>query len=97
MATCKCLQILLFAGKNIVLPCRTIGNPQPNVIWLDPNNEVINGRKDSRIMVHATGELSIQHIIWKDMGPYTCIAENELGRDRIKTFVYPMLVRIVIQ
>ena len=37
------------------------------------------------------GDLLIKGINWEDnMGLYTCVAENQYGRDEVKTFLYPV-------
>ncbi|KAK5643519.1 hypothetical protein RI129_007364 [Pyrocoelia pectoralis] len=78
-------------GSNIELPCKAIGNPTPDLIWLDPSERVVTTTSDSRISVLQNGELSIRGIKWDDMGVYTCVARNSLERDSISTFLYPML------
>lgn len=40
----------------------------------------------------SSGELIIQDLRWSDMGQYTCVARNALGKDFIETFVYPTIV-----
>jgi hypothetical protein len=39
-----------------------------------------------------SGDLVISEIRWADMGKYTCVAENKLGRDTATTFLYPLKV-----
>ncbi|KAJ8951134.1 hypothetical protein NQ318_021578 [Aromia moschata] len=77
-------------GTDVILPCRFVGNPKPNLIWIDPNGKVIEN--DDRFTVLPEGELRIRSILWSDMGGYTCAVENTLGEDSIETFLYPMQV-----
>ncbi|KAF5291795.1 hypothetical protein FQA39_LY14283 [Lamprigera yunnana] len=77
-------------GSDIALPCRAVGNPTPDVIWLDPSERVIAGN-DGRLSILADGELRIRSIRWDDMGVYTCVARNSVAQDTVSTFLYPML------
>jgi hypothetical protein len=38
----------------------------------------------------------INNLSWKEMGEYTCRAENELGSDAGATFLYPLLVLLFL-
>ncbi|KAF2896358.1 hypothetical protein ILUMI_09821 [Ignelater luminosus] len=78
-------------GSDIVLPCKAVGNPIPDIIWLDPSERVISSANDGRLSILADGELRIRSIRWDDMGVYTCVARNAVAQDSISTFVYPML------
>lgn len=78
-------------GSDIVLPCKAVGNPIPEIIWLDPSERVIGGTNDGRLSILSDGELRIRSIRWDDMGVYTCVARNSATQDSISTFLYPML------
>ncbi|XP_031341702.1 neural/ectodermal development factor IMP-L2-like [Photinus pyralis] len=78
-------------GNHIELPCKAVGNPIPDIIWLDPSERIINPASDGRISVLGNGELSIRGMKWDDMGVYTCVARNSVEHDSISTFVYPMM------
>lgn len=75
-------------GTNVVLPCRTFGNPKPSQMWFDPEGQAIG--EEGRVSVLSEGELSIRSLSWDDMGAYTCIVRNMVGQDKVETFVYPM-------
>ncbi|KAJ8976596.1 hypothetical protein NQ317_005786 [Molorchus minor] len=75
-------------GTDVILPCRFVGNPKPNLYWLDNNNKIIEN--DERFTILPDGELRIRNILWTDMGGYTCVVENSVGEDSIETFLYPM-------
>ncbi|KAB0791232.1 hypothetical protein PPYR_03032 [Photinus pyralis] len=78
-------------GSDIALPCRAVGNPTPDVLWLDPSERVVSSTADGRLSILSDGELRIRSIRWDDMGVYTCVARNTLAQDSISTFLYPML------
>ncbi|KAK4877951.1 hypothetical protein RN001_010457 [Aquatica leii] len=80
-------------GSDIAIPCKAIGNPTPDIIWLDPSERVIGGSSDGRLSILADGELRIRSIRWDDMGVYTCVARNSVAQDTISTFLYPMLLQ----
>lgn len=77
-------------GKNVLLPCEVSGWPRPNVYWLDVDGNIINN-ENPRYKVQESGELAIQSLHWNDMGSYTCIAKNQLSKDSISTFLYPVV------
>lgn len=37
-----------------------------------------------------SGDLFISEISWDDMGTYTCVAQNNLGSDKVESFLYPV-------
>lgn len=77
-------------GSNVLIPCKAIGRSRPEIYWTDNSNTVITGQ-DPRIKVLPTGELLISGLKWSDMGQYTCIARNSVGKDALQTFVYPVI------
>ncbi|KYB26923.1 Neural/ectodermal development factor IMP-L2-like Protein [Tribolium castaneum] len=79
-------------GTNVILPCRTLGNPKPSQMWIDPQGQII-GENDLRVSALPDGSLSIRSLSWADMGVYTCVARNMVGQDSVETFLYPMKVQ----
>lgn len=75
-------------GSNVVLPCKAIGRPRPEVYWMI-SDEIVTGQ-DPRIKVLPTGELLIANLKWEDMGAYKCIARNSVSNDTTETFIYPL-------
>ncbi|XP_059912470.1 Down syndrome cell adhesion molecule a [Gadus macrocephalus] len=70
--------------RDIVLPCKAVGDPAPTIKWLKDNNGtpapvVI----DSRRSVHGNGSLVIRTVKAEDSGNYTCVASNSFGPDKI--------------
>uniref|UniRef100_A0A7N6A605 Down syndrome cell adhesion molecule a n=1 Tax=Anabas testudineus TaxID=64144 RepID=A0A7N6A605_ANATE len=63
--------------RDIVLPCKAVGDPSPTIKWL----KEINGTPapvviDSRRSVHGNGSLVIRTVKAEDSGNYTCVASN---------------------
>ncbi|KAM7398555.1 hypothetical protein PAMA_006455 [Pampus argenteus] len=70
--------------RDIVLPCKAVGDPSPTIKWL----KEINGTPapvviDSRRSVHGNGSLVIRTVKAEDSGNYTCVASNSFGSDKI--------------
>lgn len=80
-------------GSDIVVPCKAIGRPRPEVFWFDDDDNLINGQ-DPRFSVLNNGDLVITGLRWSDMGTYTCVAKNHVGKDNATSFIYPVLVSI---
>lgn len=76
-------------GSDVQLFCRSSGLPKPEVIWSrgDDNRPI---EDDKKHMVLDNGDLLIRNIRWKDVGIYTCTAQNDLGSDMTLTFLYPV-------
>ncbi|KAG7261408.1 hypothetical protein CRUP_023685 [Coryphaenoides rupestris] len=70
--------------RDIVLPCKAVGDPAPTIKWLKDNNgtpaPVV---MDSRRSVHGNGSLVIRTVKAEDSGNYTCVASNSFGPDKI--------------
>ncbi|XP_045465378.1 neural/ectodermal development factor IMP-L2 isoform X2 [Harmonia axyridis] len=76
-------------GHEVLLPCQGVGNPRPEIQWVNPEGELVR-EGNGRISMLPNGELRIRTVTWSDMGVYTCIAKNHLGEDSEETFLYPM-------
>ncbi|XP_023026091.1 ecdysone-inducible gene L2 isoform X3 [Leptinotarsa decemlineata] len=75
-------------GTDVILPCKYVGNPRPEVTWYDTDDKPIEN--DEKYSASQEGELRIRSIEWSDMGTYTCMVKNLVGEDSIETFLYPM-------
>ncbi|KAG7263723.1 hypothetical protein CRUP_004913 [Coryphaenoides rupestris] len=85
-------RILTFNGtvttpwmKDMVLPCKAVGDPPPTIKWLKGNT---NGTPtpvlvDSRRSVHGNGSFIIRTVKAEDSGNYSCVASNNWGADEI--------------
>uniref|UniRef100_A0AAR2IVX5 Down syndrome cell adhesion molecule a n=1 Tax=Pygocentrus nattereri TaxID=42514 RepID=A0AAR2IVX5_PYGNA len=72
-------RILTFSGtvttpwmRDIVLPCRAVGDPPPTVKWMK-----------ERRSIHGNGSFVIKTVKAEDSGYYTCVASNNWGTDEI--------------
>jgi len=82
-------------GTNVMLPCKTMGRPRPEVYWMDSDLNVISGQ-DAHYKILPNGDLLINDLKWSDMGLYTCVARNALGKDKSVTFIYPLRVSFIL-
>ncbi|CAB0020127.1 unnamed protein product [Nesidiocoris tenuis] len=76
-------------GNNVRVPCRAHGLPRPRVYWTK-DGVLVN---KPRFVFHENGDMEISNLQWADMGTYTCVAENSLGKESTSTFIYPMKTR----
>ncbi|XP_027630694.1 Down syndrome cell adhesion molecule [Tupaia chinensis] len=84
-------RILTFSGtvttpwmKDIVLPCKAVGDPSPAVKWMKDSNGTpslvtIDGRRG----IFSNGSFIIRTVKAEDSGYYSCIANNNWGSDEI--------------
>ncbi|XP_029105293.1 Down syndrome cell adhesion molecule homolog [Scleropages formosus] len=84
-------RILTFSGtvttpwmRDIILPCRAVGDPPPAVKWLkDSNGNSAPVVTDGRRSIHSNGSFVIRMVKAEDSGYYTCLATNSWGSDEI--------------
>ncbi|XP_055354189.1 zwei Ig domain protein zig-4-like [Paramacrobiotus metropolitanus] len=80
-------------GADVKLFCRVSGTPTPQVAWERAEDgevtpEVIHN--DARHKILPNGDLIIKNVSWEeDMGRFICVAQNSLGIDKAKMFLYP--------
>lgn len=74
--------VTTLGGRSLTLLCPTRGEPRPKTFWykdnveLEPSDDVTFGKN---------GELILEDVKFEDAGRYTCVAENEYGRDKMST------------
>ncbi|XP_075162195.1 peroxidasin [Haematobia irritans] len=68
-------------GENVELPCRMVGDPQPEIIWMQNTNEISQDYAP-KMQVLSTGALKINAVDANDIGIYECIGRNEVGETR---------------
>uniref|UniRef100_A0A8C9AGX6 Cell adhesion molecule DSCAM n=1 Tax=Prolemur simus TaxID=1328070 RepID=A0A8C9AGX6_PROSS len=84
-------RILTFSGtvttpwmKDIVLPCKAVGDPSPAVKWMkDSNGTPSLVTIDGRRSIFSNGSFVIRTVKAEDSGYYSCIANNNWGSDEI--------------
>lgn len=67
-------------GQSAQLKCDAAGEPPPTIIWISPNNEMIN-LSSVKYQILKDGTLIINKVTFADQGKYTCVARNSAGDD----------------
>ncbi|CAG9533092.1 unnamed protein product [Cercopithifilaria johnstoni] len=65
-------------GTTVRLDCEVTGKPQPSITWYFNGKKLKRSRKYELNIGHTS--LNIYPFLERDVGKYTCIAENEYGR-----------------
>lgn len=72
--------------QTVTLECVATGNPRPTIVWLHSGEPLrLVGRR--RRLENGSQKLVITNVGQSDSGRYTCVAENEVGRDRISAYL----------
>ena len=71
-------------GKSLTLLCPTTGEPKPRVFWY---KDAIEIEASDEVTFGANGELILEDVRVEDAGRYTCMAENEFGKDKMSSTV----------
>lgn len=66
--------------KDVMLPCESVGKPEPSIIWKQWGQIV---KPSARVSLHINGSLQIVDLHREDSGNYTCFVENRHGSDQI--------------
>lgn len=67
----------MLEGQRATLKCRAIGDPEPVVHWVSPDDRIV--ANSSRTSSFSNGTLDILVTVARDDGTYTCIAINAAG------------------
>lgn len=79
--------------QNIKFRCRVSGYPEPSITWLHnglpiSSEKDVNTRYQTTSFVSSTALISaslvIKNVKKSDQGEYTCLAQNDIGKDRGK-------------
>ncbi|XP_060730642.1 leucine-rich repeat and fibronectin type-III domain-containing protein 4 [Tachysurus vachellii] len=70
-------KLWVLEGQKATLKCRAIGDPEPVVHWVSPDDRII--ANSSRTTSFRNGTLEFLVTVARDDGPYTCIAINAAG------------------
>ena len=68
-------------GENIQIKIPFTGNPKPSIKWSKEGEEIEKGDHFDLIVKERHATLVIRNASQEDNGPYTIVAENELGLD----------------
>lgn len=67
----------MLEGQRATLKCRAIGDPEPVVHWVSPDDRIV--ANSSRTSSFSNGTLDLLVTVARDDGAYTCIAINAAG------------------
>ena len=98
-------------GDDVTFECRAIGTATPRIEWKTPSGVVLHHyethettygvSKPSHFNITKHGGLTIDYIVAKDQGVYTCAAVNNNGRSEVSvvlniknTDVHVMILRV---
>nr|XP_015194317.1 PREDICTED: leucine-rich repeat and fibronectin type-III domain-containing protein 4 [Lepisosteus oculatus] len=70
-------KLWVLEGQRATLRCRAIGDPEPMMHWVSPDDRIISN--SSRLASYRNGTLDILVTSVRDDGAYTCIAINAAG------------------
>lgn len=73
-------QLQLAEGEPLNLVCSAKGKPEPSVYWVRPY-ETDDVQPESRTLPGAPSTLHIARVTSRDGGYYSCIADNNIGRE----------------
>lgn len=70
-------RVWVLEGQRATLKCRAIGDPEPLVHWVSPDDRIV--ANTSRVRSYYNGTLDVLVTRARDDGTYTCIAINAAG------------------
>ncbi|XP_075395053.1 matrix-remodeling-associated protein 5-like [Tenrec ecaudatus] len=85
-------------GDDLKVDCVATGLPNPEVTWSLPDGSVVHpllqaddggaGARAQRYLVFNNGTLLLNEVGTREQGDYTCLAQNQVGRDRMTVRVH---------
>nr|2YD1_A Chain A, TYROSINE-PROTEIN PHOSPHATASE LAR [Drosophila melanogaster] len=79
-------------GHTVLMTCKAIGNPTPNIYWIKNQTKV--DMSNPRYSL-KDGFLQIENSREEDQGKYECVAENSMGTEHSKaTNLYVKVRRV---
>ncbi|OCT80885.1 immunoglobulin superfamily member 10 [Xenopus laevis] len=81
----KAASFTVLANSDAFIPCEASGNPPPTILWtkVSSGTFVTKTRRVNKMEVFMNGTLSISSVGIHDGGQYLCVANNQLGSDRL--------------
>lgn len=77
------VNVLTTVGSDIILPCKAVGRPRPEITWLNSELNIVNGKNEH---VLKNGDLVISNIS-HGAKMYYCVAKNHIGKAKEETSV----------
>ncbi|KAM9812236.1 immunoglobulin superfamily member 10 isoform X1 [Syngnathus typhle] len=84
-------------GNDFKVDCKASGAPKPEISWGLPDGTVVNsalqadslngGRRIRRFTLFDNGTLYVNQVGMSEEGDYTCIAENQVGKDEMHVHI----------
>ncbi|KAM5221080.1 matrix-remodeling-associated protein 5 [Ctenodactylus gundi] len=92
-------------GGDLRVDCVASGLPDPEISWSLPDGSTINsvmqaddsGGRAQRYVVFHNGTLYVNEVGPGEAGHYTCVAENQLGKDQMQVRVKVVAERATIR
>lgn len=69
--------IYLFRSEKMFIHCNPAGGPIPEKVWKKEGTAI---KDDGHYKVHENGTLEITKVDDSDVGLFTCVATNPLGK-----------------
>ncbi|XP_069364150.1 neogenin [Maniola hyperantus] len=70
--------LTVMEGASVTFDCAAVGNPKPEMVWLNNGVAIDLNDLDSRFYLVGSGSLRVQAARALDAGTYTCRATNRL-------------------
>ncbi|XP_072937571.1 netrin receptor DCC [Epargyreus clarus] len=70
--------VTVMEGASVTFDCAAVGNPKPEMVWLNNGVAIDLNDLDSRFYLVGAGSLRVQSARALDAGAYTCRATNRL-------------------
>ncbi|XP_047392849.1 matrix-remodeling-associated protein 5 [Sciurus carolinensis] len=85
----------VFSGGDLKVDCVATGLPNPEISWSLPDGSLVNplmqaddsGARTKRYVVFHNGTLYFNEVGPRQAGDYTCVAENQVGKDEMRVHV----------
>ncbi|CAK1548764.1 unnamed protein product [Leptosia nina] len=84
--------LTVMEGASVTFDCAAIGNPKPEITWLNNGVAIDLNDLDSRFYLVGGGSLRVQSARALDAGTYTCRAHNRLDSADHSTQLHVMSV-----
>ncbi|XP_062289120.1 pro-neuregulin-2, membrane-bound isoform-like [Scomber scombrus] len=73
--------LIVDEGSKLTVKCEATGNPAPTYRWFKDGNELKKSKKVRIKSSQKNSRVQINRAKLEDSGNYTCVVENQLGKD----------------